>query len=130
MRNEAGIVGTTDWRNRNAIRRGGTRRGISGSGLTTGIQTISAVTTSTVWAAKWAQPDSRVRSTTAGQWTSTMVTLKTTSAGKNRHNQRTDLNSQRGERAHRASHAGVPSRISGADTIVKVRCWTMWTLYR
>ena len=44
--------------------------------------------------------------------------------------QRTERNSHRGERSHRASQPGVPSRSSGAATIVNVRCCTMWTLYR
>ena len=48
----------------------------------------------------------------------------------NRDSHRTERNSHRGDRIHRASHPGVPSRSSGAATIVNVRCWTMWTLYR
>ena len=46
----------------------------------------------------------------------------------NRDIHRTDRNSHRGESSQRSSHAGVPSRSSGAAIIVKVRCCTMWTL--
>ena len=71
-----------------------------------------------MWARKWTTADRSVRSTKAGQCVTTMTTLNVTIAGTNRDIERTVRNSQRGESIQRASQAGVPSRSSGAASIV------------
>jgi len=47
-----------------------------------------------------------------------MMRLNVTMAGRNFDIARTDRFSHRGDSTHRASHAGVPSRSSGAASMV------------
>ena len=113
-------MGTIVWRNRNTIREiGGRAAGSRAAGDTIGIQTRNAESSRTVWARKCdhGRPQGEVdeRGPVRDQ---TITTLKVTIAGTNRDIDRTVRNSHRGESTHRASHAGVPSRSSGAASMV------------
>ena len=77
---------------------------------------------------KCTSPDRSASLTISGQCVNTSTTLKISSAGMNRDSVRTVSNNHRGASTRRSNHAGNPSSSSGATTMVKMRCCTMWTL--
>src|SRR6266550_7670609 len=84
VRNDAGIVGASDWTNRYSIWPGGVSGGISGSGETTGHHITTAEPSRSVCKRKCESSEWTDRVTTAGQWLNNRSPLNTTIAGRGR----------------------------------------------
>src|SRR2546430_8865874 len=71
-----------------------------------------------------------MRSTTSGQWVSTITALNITNAMNGRVKVRTMAWRALGRSIRRSNQAGIPRRSMGGATSEISVCWTMWTLNR
>jgi hypothetical protein len=130
VRNDAGIVGASDWKNRYSIWPGSDSGGSSGSGEATGHHIASADETASACRPKCASSERTERSTISGQCVNSSTPLKNAIATTGRTATRAARPTTRVRRIARSIQAGAPASSIGAATSVNSMCCTMWALYR
>src|SRR5438477_6066417 len=122
VRNDAGIVGASDWKNRYIICAGAGSAGSSGSGDMIGHHIASAAKTRRAWSAKCRSSDRTEAVTIAGQWVKNRTALKNTRATSGRvKNRATALIGL--SLSHALSiHTGVPAMSIGGATSENSMC--------
>jgi hypothetical protein len=128
VRNEAGIVGASDWKNRYSSCPGRESAGSSGSGDSTGHHITIAEPSSAVCSEKCASSERTDSDTTAGQWTKNRNPLAITRATSGRVSKAHAERTGGGRSRARHIHAGIPVRSSGAARNVNSMCCTMCML--